>query len=35
MFAVVDRALHDDLNAIAVAVTRWRSGRAPLDARLN
>ncbi len=27
MFPVVDRALNDDLNAIAVAVTRWRSGR--------
>ncbi len=35
MFPVVDRALHDDLNAIAVAVTRWRSGQAPLGARLN
>jgi len=35
MFPVVDRALHDDLNAIALAVTRWRSGQAPLGARLN
>jgi hypothetical protein len=35
MFPVVDRALHDDLNAIAVAVTRWRRGLAPLGARLN
>ena len=35
MFPVVDRALNDDLNAIAVAVTRWRSGLAPRGARLN
>ncbi len=35
MFPVVDRALHDDLNAIAVAVTRWRGGLAPRGARLN
>ncbi len=35
MFPVVDRALHDDLNVIAVAVTRWRSGLVPRGARLN
>jgi len=35
IFPIIDRALHRDLNAVAAAVTRWRSGLAPPGARLN
>jgi hypothetical protein len=35
MFPVVDRALHDDLNAVAMAVMRWRREMAPLGVRFN
>jgi len=31
----VDRAIHDDLNAIAVAVIRSRSGMSPFGVRFN